>query len=218
MQMKKLLTVMFTVLLLTACSSDPVYHGLSQKEKETYAKHIEGDYPVKYTIFYTAGTQVQEGDGKMSCETVDDAIFSVSDLQMHTVVFSNFPLSLLARVVDDAELGKAIGGLPNMGLTGTYQFVRSTEHGMVDWYFEMNPVSATLTYGGREHHITMQFRNSQTFVSLSKGQTDGGTAFEQGRQLQLHLSAIYDGGQPLWESDGGWADDHEMFVVVRFGT
>ena len=202
--------------MVAACDNDPVYHGLTQQEKETYAQQIKGEYPGRYTIIYT-DPQTSGSDTKLLRETVDSVSFSVSDLTMHTVIFNNFPLHLLAHVVSDPELGQALSTVPNMGLTGSYEFKRATDHGKVDWSFEMSPVSLSLTYGGQQHNIVVHLANSYTLVELSKGQIEGGTAFVQGRQLQLEVSAIYDGDRLVQQFDNVWTDGPELMAVFHFG-
>ncbi|MBQ7512187.1 MAG: DUF4840 domain-containing protein, partial [Prevotella sp.] len=192
--MKKLFGVAIIAGMLMACDNEPVFHGLTQQEKESYAQSIKGEYPGRYTIVYT-DRQTTGSDTKLLRETVDDVTFSVSDLTAHTIIFNNFPLSLLARVVDDPELGQALSTLPNMGLTGNYEFTRAVENGMVGWSFDINPVALSLTYGGQQHNIVLHFGAPSGFLTLAKGQIDGGTAFEQGRQLTLELNAIYEGDQ-----------------------
>ena len=214
--MKKLLFALMAILAVIACDNDPVYHGLTQQEKESYAQNIKGEYPGRYIIVYT-DRQTKGGDTKMLRETVDNVTFSVSDLTAHTIIFNNFPLSLLARVVDDPELGQALSTLPNMGLTGNYEFTRAIENGMVGWSFAMNPVSLSLTYGGQQHNIVLHFSAPSGFLMLAKGQIEGGTAFEQGRQLTLELSAIYDGDRLVQQFADGWTDGLELMAVFHFG-
>ena len=202
--------------VLASCSNDPVYHGLTQQEKENYALGIEGEYPGRYTIVYT-DKQAAGNDTKLLRETVDSVSFSVSDLTMHTIIFNNFPLSLLARVVDDPELGQALSSVPNMGLTGSYKFKRATENGMVDWSFDMSPVALSLTYGGLQHNIVVHFRKSYDYFRLAKGQIESGTAFVQGLQMQLEVSAIYDGDRLVQQFDNVWQDGPELLAVFQFG-
>lgn len=216
--MKKLLFFLIAALAV-ACSKDPVYHGLTEKEKETYAQSIAGDYPGRYEIVYTdAQGQPSADDDKLRRKTVSDITLSVSDLTHHSIIFNDFPLSLLARVVDDPELSQALGTLPDMGLTGSYEFIRSEEHGLVDWNFDVNPIALSLNYGGKKHNITVQFRNPYTFVELSKGQLDGGTAFEQGAVVQVEVSAIYDGDRLLHDFNGWGSDDRMLLAQFYFGS
>ena len=203
--------------MLMACDNEPVFHGLTQQEKESYAQSIKGEYPGRYTIAYT-DRQTTGSDTKLLRETVDDVTFSVSDLTAHAIIFNNFPLSLLARVVDDPELGQALSTLPNMGLTGNYEFTHAIENGMVGWSFDINPVALALTYGGQQHNIVLHFDAPSGFLTLAKGQIDGGTAFEQGRQLTLELNAIYEGDQLVQQFDDGWQEGKpELMAIFRFG-
>lgn len=210
--MKKLFLMMLTAVVLAACSSDPVFHGLTQQEKENYAQSIKGEYPGRYTILYYTDAQ------EMQRESVDNVTFSVSDLAAHTIIFNNFPLSLLARVVSDPELGQALSTLPNMGLTGSYEFKRESENGMVGWSFGMNPVALSLTYGGQQHNIVVHFHKSYDYFTLAKGQIESGTAFVQGMQLQLEVSAIYEGDRLVQQFADGWTDGNpELLAVFHFG-
>ena len=214
--MKKLLLGILAAIMVAACDNDPVYHGLTQQENETYAQQIKGEYPGRYTIIYT-DPQAKGGDTKLLRETVDSVSFSVSDLTMHTVIFNDFPLRLLAHVVDDPELSQALSTVPNMGLTGSYEFKRATDHGKVDWSFEMSPVSLSLTYGGQQHNIVVHLANSNTLVELATGQIESGTAFVQGLLLQLEISAIYDGDRLVQQFDDVWTDGPELMAVFHFG-
>ena len=210
--MKKLFFMMLTAVVLAACSSDPVFHGLTQQEKESYAQSIKGEYPGRYAIFYYTDAQ------EMRRENVDDVTFSVSDLTAHTIIFNNFPLSLLARVVDDPELGQALSTLPNMGLTGSYEFKHESENGFVGWSFNMNPVALSLTYGGQQHNIVVHFHKSYDYFTLAKGQIESGTAFVQGMQLQLEVSAIYEGDRLVQQFADGWTEGNaELLAVFLFG-
>lgn len=215
--MKKLFGVAIIAGMLMACDNEPVFHGLTQQEKESYAQSIKGEYPGRYTIVYT-DRQTTGSDTKLLREIVDDVTFSVSDLTAHTIIFNNFPLSLLARVVDDPELGQALSTLSNMGLTGNYEFTRAVENGMVGWSFDINPVALSLTYGGQQHNIVLHFGAPSGFLTLAKGQIDGGTAFEQGRQLTLELNAIYEGDQLIQQFDDSWQEGNpKLMAVFRFG-
>lgn len=204
--MKRLLLILMTALTV-ACSSDPVYHGLTPKEKESYGQSIAGEYPGRYEIVYTGN----DGE-KLRLKTVNDITLSVSDLAMHSIIFNDFPLSLLAQVVDDEELGQALTNVPDMGLTASYEFIKADEQGHVNWNFDVNPVSLSLTYGGKKHNIVLQFSNAYTFVEFSKGQLDAGTAFEQGTIVQLQLITIYDGNKPLYDF-GGWGNDNRVLLA-----
>ena len=42
--MRKLFFGILTALILAACSSDPVYHGMTPQQKEDYSKAIAGIY------------------------------------------------------------------------------------------------------------------------------------------------------------------------------
>ena len=209
--MKRLLFILMAALTV-ACSSDPVFHGLTQKEKESFAQSIAGEYPGRYEIAYT---DVQNpdttGDDKLHHYTVSGATLSVSDLTMHTVIFNDFPVSLLAHVVDDPELSHALSTLPNMGLTGSYEFHQTADSDRLDWNYILNPISLSLTYGGQKHNILLQFDNTYySFVEFTKGQI----AFEQQAVLQLQLTAIYD-GQRLLHDFNIWTS-HDRLLIAQF--
>ena len=211
--MKNLCLALLALLSLAACDNDPVFHGLTQQEKEEYAQGIMGEYPGHYSIVYT-DTQTSE----LNRENIDDVTFSISGLTEHTVIFNGFPLRLLARVVDDPELSQALSTLPDRGLTGNYEFKKESEDGKVGWYFDMNPVALSLTYGGQQHYIVLHFRNLYTSINLAKGQIQGGTAFEQDQQLSLGLTGIYEGDRLLQAFNNVWQDGSPEFLAVfRFG-
>ncbi len=211
--MKKLLMTVLAATMLTACDNSPVFHGLTQQEKENYAQSIMGEYPGRYSIVYTDAQTSQ-----LNRENIDSVTFSVSSLATHTVIFNGFPLRVLSRVVEDPELSQALSTLPDMGLTGNYEFKQESENGKVGWYFDMNPVALSLTYGGQQHNIVLHFRNLYTSINLAKGQIEGGTAFKQGRQLSLGLTDIYEGDRLLQSFNDYWQEGSpELLAVFRFG-
>ena len=211
--MKKLLMTVLAATMLTACDNSPVFHGLTAQEKENYAQSIMGEYPGRYSIVYTDAQTSQ-----LNRENIDSVTFSVSSLATHTVIFNGFPLRLLARVVEDPELSQALSTLPDMGLTGNYEFKQESEDGKVGWYFDMNPVALSLTYGGQQHNIVLHFRNLYTSINLAKGQIEGGTAFGQGRQLSLGLTDIYEDNRLLQSFNDDWQEGSpELLAVFRFG-
>ena len=211
--MKKLFFALLTVLSLAACNHDPVFHRLTQQEKEEYAQSIMGEYPGRYSIVYT---DVQTS--QLNRENIDDVTFSVSSLTEHTVIFNNFPIRLLARVVEDPELSQALSTLPNMGLTGSYEFLQDLEDGKVGWYFDMHPIALSLTYGGEQHDIVLHFRNLYSSITLAEGRIQGGTVFNQGLQLSLGLTDIYDGDRLLQSFNDVWqGESPEFLAVFRFG-
>jgi len=211
--MKKLLMTVLAATMLTACDNSPVFHGLTQQEKENYAQSIMGEYPGRYSIVYTDAQTSQ-----LNRENIDSVTFSVSSLATHTVIFNGFPLRLLARVVEDPELSQALSTLPDMGLTGNYEFKQESEDGKVGWYFDMNPVALSLTYGGQQHNLVLHFRNLYTSINLAKGQIEGGTAFGQGLQLSLGLTDIYEGDRLLQSFNDDWQEGSpELLAVFRFG-
>lgn len=211
--MKNLCLALLALLSLTACDNSPEFHGLTQQEKDEYAQSIMGEYPGHYSIVYT-----DKQTSQLNRENINDVTFSVSSLTAHTVIFNGFPLRLLARVVDDPELSQAFSTLPDMGLTGNYEFKKESEDGKVGWYFDMNPVALSLTYGGQQHNIVLYFHNLYTSINLAKGQIQGGTAFEQGLQLSLELTDIYEGDRLLQSFNDYWQEGSpELLAVFRFG-
>ena len=218
--MKKVILMLTTVLLLTACSSDPVFHGLTQQEKENYGQAIAGEYPGRLEILFTDNTQTPaiDGDPQMHRQTIDEATVTVSDYATRAVFIHNFPISLLSRVVDaDADLSEALGRQPSLDLSATYEFARETEAGQVSWSLDRLIVPLTVEFRGETHHIYAQFNSGYNYYVLSKGQIESGTAFNQGSQLQLSLSAIYDGDQLVQQFDGVWTSGAALMVVFRFG-
>ena len=211
--MKNLLFSVLAVAMLAACDRGPTFHGLTEQDKEDYAQGIMGEYPGRYSIIYTDRQTKQTNR-----EDIDDVTFSVSNLTAHTVIFNGFPLRLLARVVDDPELSQALSALPDMGLTGSYAFVKETEAGQVGWTLEMHPVALSLTYGGQQHNIVLHFSSLYTSITLAKGQIQGGTAFGQDRQLSLELTDIYEGDRLLLSFNDVWQEECPVFLAVfRFG-
>lgn len=67
--MRKLFFGLLTALTLAACSSDPVYHGMSPQQKEDYSKAVAGEYTGTYIIIYNDG----RSDAKASSSLLSKA-------------------------------------------------------------------------------------------------------------------------------------------------
>ncbi len=84
--MRKLFFGILTALILAACSSDPVYHGMTPQQKEDYSKAIAGEYTGTYIIIYNSGLN----DAK--AVKVENSQMTITDQTMHSVCFHNYPV------------------------------------------------------------------------------------------------------------------------------
>ena len=56
--MKHMKSILISLVLLAfvSCSSDPVFHGMTNQQKENYAKAVSGEYTGIYAIYYSDGS------------------------------------------------------------------------------------------------------------------------------------------------------------------
>ena len=90
--MRKLFFGLLTAMTLAACSSDPVYHGMSPQQKEDYSKAVAGEYTGTYIIIYNDG----RSDAKAI--KVENSLMTITDQMMHSVCFHNYPVSQLSSL------------------------------------------------------------------------------------------------------------------------
>ena len=114
--MRKLFFALLVALTFAACSSDPVFHGMTTKQKEDYAKAIAGEYKGTYVIIYNDGGSDTKAVKKEGVQ------MTVTDLTMHSVCFHDYPVSLLSNVVEDRALAEALAGAPNVDFLVDYRF------------------------------------------------------------------------------------------------
>ena len=95
--MRKLFFGLLTALILAACSSDPVYYGMTPQQKEDYSKAIAGEYTGTYVILYN------DGGGDEKSVKIKNSQMTITDQTMHSVCFHDYPVSQLSGVVDNGD-------------------------------------------------------------------------------------------------------------------
>ena len=121
--MKRLFFGLLTVLTFAACSSDPVYHGMTPQQKEDYSKAIAGEYTGTYVILYNNGGS----DDK--AVKIKNSQMTITDQTMHSVCFHNYPVSQLSSIVTDPALAEALASAPNVDFQADYHFYDMQDNG-----------------------------------------------------------------------------------------
>lgn len=204
--MRKLFFALLAALTFAACSSDPVFHGMTTKQKEDYAKAIAGEYKGTYVIIYN------DGGSDTKAVKVEGVQMTVTDLTMHSVCFHDYPVSLLSNVVEDRALAEALAGAPNVDFLVDYSFYNLQDNGDVNWGFEPAAIPLTLHYGGTDHHLMLKL-NSQTYFLLSKADLDAGKPFANQSVFQFDVAGIYEGNTLLQDFDDFWQDNEFGYLT-----
>ena len=188
---------MFTVFYLASCSSEnDVVKRLTNKQKETYAQNISGEYPGQYIITYK------------SKDCVDN--------NMLHVFFQDFPISLISKVVDaDEGLSHALAESSQQAITARYGFDYDTDYSHVKWAFIPNVMLLNLNYDGVDHHIRIEFNNNSQYYKFTEDELKQSKAFcslvEKG--ITLQLEAIYDGSTLIQRF--GYENGNYMHIVFK---
>ena len=204
--MRKLFFALLAALTFAACSSDPVFHGMTTKQKEDYAKAIAGEYKGTYVIIYNDGGSDTKAVKKEGVQ------MTVTDLTMHSVCFHDYPVSLLSNVVTDRALAEALASAPNVDFLVDYNFYNLQDTGDVNWGFEPAAIPLTLHYGGADHHLVLKL-NSQTYFLLSKADLDAGKPFANQSVFQFDVAGIYEGNTLLQDFDDSWQDNEFGYLT-----
>ena len=138
--MRKLFFALLAALTFAACSSDPVYHGMTTQQKETYAQAIAGEYTGTYVIIYNDGS----GDDK--AVKIENSQMTITDQAMHSVCFHHFPVSPLSNVIADPVLAEALASAPDVDIQADYRFYDLQDNGDVNWGFDIAVIPLTLHY------------------------------------------------------------------------
>ena len=204
--MRKLFFALLAALTFAACSSDPVFHGMTTKQKEDYAKAIAGEYKGTYVIIYNDGGSDTKAVKKEGVQ------MTVTDLTMHSVCFHDYPVSLLSNVVADRALAEALAGAPNVDFLADYRFYDLQDNGDTHWGFEPAAIPLTLHYGGTDHHLMLKL-NSQTYFLLTKADLDAGKPFANQSVFQFDVAGIYEGNTLLQDFDDSWQDNEFGYLT-----
>ena len=204
--MRKLFFALLAALTFAACSSDPVFHGMTTKQKEDYAKAIAGEYKGTYVIIYNDGGSDTKAVKKEGVQ------MTVTDLTMHSVCFHDYPVSLLSNVVADRALAEALAGAPNVDFLADYRFYDLQDNGDTHWGFEPAAIPLTLHYGGADHHLVLKL-NFQTYFLLSKTDLDAGKPFANQSVFQFDVAGIYEGNTLLQDFNDFWQDNEFGYLT-----
>ena len=128
---------------------------------------VAGEYTGQLIVTYTDKdskvTIDEEGHSSIEAyrETLDNMHFDVSDYKMRHVFLQDFPVSLIARVVDaDMVLSQALASAAPVAVTASYDFGYDTDYSHINWAFTPNVMPLSLHYGGEDHHIRIEFNNN----------------------------------------------------------
>jgi hypothetical protein len=206
--MKHMKSILISLVLLAfvSCSSDPVFHGMTNQQKEDYAKAVSGEYTGTYVIYYSDGSS----DAKR--EKIEGAQVSISDQTMQSVFFHAFPVSRLSQVVKDPALAEALASLPDMDFTAIYHFFDLQDNGDVSWGYNDFTIPLTLHVDDADRHLLLKVSNASTYYRLTKANMDAGTPFANQDSFELQFDGIYEGSTPI-EDFSVWQDGNAAFLV-----
>lgn len=206
---------------LASCNKDNDNEmRLTHQQKETYGQNIAGEYTGQLIVTYTDKdskvTIDEEGHRSIEAyrETLDNMHFDVSDYKMRHVFLQDFPVSLIARVVDaDMVLSQALASAAPVAVTASYDFGYDTDYSHINWAFTPNVMPLSLHYGGEDHHIRIEFNNNSqyyTFTQEALGQPEAFSSIAS-HGINLQLQAIYDGSTLVQRFNS--ADDNYMHIT-----
>ena len=201
--------LLFSLFSLASCSNeDDVVKRLTNKQKETYAQNISGEYPGQYVIIYKNKDCIEGKDeaGRpitvAHSEAFGDVQVDVSDNKMLHVFFQDFPVSLISKVVDaDEGLSHALAG--------------ASPQANIKWAFIPNVMLLNLNYGDTDHHIRIEFNNNSQTYKFTENELKQPKAFgslaENG--IALQLEAIYDGSTLIQRF--GYENGNYMHILFK---
>ena len=223
MKTMKLTIACVMLVALASCNKDnDIEMRLTHQQKEAFGQNITGEYAGQLIVTYTdkdSKVTIDE-DGHRNIEayreTFDNAHFDVSGYKMHHVFLHDFPVSLIARVVDaDAALRGALASTTPVAVTASYDFGYATDYTHIAWAFTPNVMPLSLNYGGEDHHILIEFNNNSQYYTFTQEELGHpraiGSIAEQG--INLQLQAIYDGSTMIQRFDS--ADDNYMHITFK---
>ena len=206
--MKHMKSILISLVLLAfvSCSSDPVFHGMTNQQKEDYAKAVAGEYTGTYEIIYS------DGSSDTKSEEIEGAQVTISDQTMQSVFFHAFPVSRLSHVVKDPALAEALASLPDIDFTATYRFFDMQDNGDVNWGYNDFAIPLTLHVGDSDRHLLLKVSNASTYYRLTKANMEAGTPFANQGTFGLRFDGIYEGSTPI-EDFSLWRDGNSIFLI-----
>lgn len=217
-------TLMLTAAVLTilaSCKGDELQRTqLTEQEVTTYCKAIAGNYGGSYSILWSDESMPwhKNEDGttsrEMVRETKEGVSVTVTDRDMRSIVFHNFPISMVSHVVvgDDA-LKAALKEAPDMDLTSRYNFTLNIADEQPVLLLGDMTVPLTLSYDGQEHHVLLNFKTGTGYV-LDKAKQTSDLGFGLVRGISFRLDSFQvDGGTT--HSQVLWVDDVRLNVIFQ---
>ena len=206
--MKHMKSILISLVLLAfvSCSSDPVFHGMTNQQKENYAKAVSGEYTGTYAIYYSNGSN----DAKAA--KIEGAQVTIFDQTMQSVLFHAIPISRLSQVVKDPALAEALASLPDMDFTAIYHFFDLQDNGDVSWGYNDFAIPLTLHVGDADRHLLLKVSNASVYYRLTKANLEAGTPFANQCIFELRFDGIYEGSTPI-EDFSVWRDGNALFIA-----
>lgn len=208
--MKHFISILISlaVMIIASCSSDPVFHGMTNQQKEDYAKAVAGEYTGTYTVVYNDGSS----DDTKVIKT-EGAQVTITDNTLQSVYFHDFPISRLSLVVKGPALAEALASHPNIDLTATYHFYDLQDNGDVNWGYNDFTIPLTLHIGDADRHLLLKVSNASIYYLLTKENLDAGMPFANQGYFELRFDGIYE-GSTLIEDFSLWQDRNAVFLVL----
>ncbi|MBQ9654968.1 MAG: DUF4840 domain-containing protein [Prevotella sp.] len=207
--MRQLFVLAVVAALLVACDNSPVFHGMTQQQKETYSNAIAGEYTGRNIFIYNNGTD------DATAVKVEGARMTITAQSMQVVMFHDFPISVLSNVVTDPALAEALATVPNQDILATYSFFNLQDNGDVNWGYEPAAIPLKLHYGGTDHHLTLKLSNGRVYYGLMKVNMDAGNPFGGNSIFDFSIDAIYDGDTLVQDFDRVW-QDNDHYIITYF--
>lgn len=201
-------------LTLASCNkNENIVKWLTSEQKETYAQNLSGGYPGKYFIIYT-NKDCKENEAYE--EIISDVQVDVLKYSMSHVLFENFPVSIISKVVDaDEELSQALASTPPLTIAARYNFQYDTDYSNIVWNFTPNVLTLELNYNGEVHNISVEFSNGGRYYKDTEEELKQPNAFIHLTcgSLQLQLRAIYDGSKLIQNFSSGKGNEMDILFM-----
>ena len=140
----------------------------------------------------------------------------MSDYKMQHVFFQDFPISLISKVVNtDQELSNALAEASPMAITARYDLGYDTDCEHLTWAFTPNVMPLHLSYGGKDHHIRIEFNNNSQYYVCTEDELKQPKSFMSfvNTGVALQLAAIYDGSELIQRFESG--DGNYTHIIFK---
>lgn len=198
--------LILAMLMLSSCDNDPANKvTLSRRQ---LAQAIEGHYQGYYRVLWgDLGTGASEED------SVGRVSMDVQDWDHRTVVFNDFPLHLITKVVDDeSALAEALRERPTAELLSYYSFLIPNDNS-VDLYIKPQGFHITAPYEGRVANLFFSFSDASRFYGISRQELQGKMALRSQDAICVRLLSVKDDEGRLLFEDTGKGTGSKFFYV-----